>query len=730
MATWETRGIRGEMQSRRPLHITTSHSPLHQNGSVNYADCVEYSRRRKSPRLTSNTQVFKNHIYMDDDIEDSYNCKASNVDANKHLAIEDVMSSQPSLAAYSMLNIKVLAKNYFNGFFYFGRVIQMTSDKDICIEFNNCRSMPKGKTQSNTDLHDIISFEDANRHSITLGDKVLAPFNGDGSYAPGTVVEVHDGDNSQLVTFYDGKTNAINAKDSLWISDHFYEKIRKEVHYPEPQQRRIINQKSPKLPSHSIDIFKHQYEDALQENIDKQIEEGKELLRQLKLENIGHEKSVQFTIPASSTSKEVERRQNQQYKELLRDIGCEYKTEVPALSFVKPKKDAWVLQHDGDTEGRIRKEQHQTTLPITNLEHDVKEEGYHKHRLELLNHWEKHRNSAKYSPFVTEVPEKQEKMLVEKKKEFIERRSKEKSKKRNKKKRIYMAEGKTQNGRPAMVKNHWKPTPPNAKEYQTFDGVYFPPRTDRKFLENGYSKSWTPENAGNDWKVEGKFDIITNQPKQEHSTNFVNGFGSRDLATHQKDFAKTEYRKEIREEREKKAQQDKVDKEKVKQIRQQNRILNTERRHGERREKLRQFKEGEEQNRQQKQELKESIEKFYKEKEEHAQQQKYDRMKGMREKRNMNNERRLNFDDGIVIYEKCQNEDKVKPREGCKRNAFEVELGNEIRQQELKLERLKKINEKRLNKEYSRRDKSFKSVDLNYHVKDVRIQMTRASILP
>ncbi len=78
----------------------------------------------------------------------------------------------------------------------------------------------------------------------------------------------------------------------------------------------------------------------------------------------------------------------------------------------------------------------------------------------------------------------------------------------------------------------------------------------------------------------------------------------------------------------------------------------------------------------------------------------------------------------MVLQEnKATHEDK-------KKNAVEVALENEIKAQELKLERLRKIHDKRLTKEFTRRDRSFKSTDLNSHVKDITRQRERANILP
>ncbi len=63
------------------------------------------------------------------------------------------------------------------------------------------------------------------------------------------------------------------------------------------------------------------------------------------------------------------------------------------------------------------------------------------------------------------------------------------------------------------------------------------------------SKSWTPARVESNLH-EPKIDIITNKPAKQYSTNFINGFGSRDMDRHKKESLRTEVRKVAREERE------------------------------------------------------------------------------------------------------------------------------------------------------------------------------------
>ena len=69
-------------------------------------------------------------------------------------------------------------------------------------------------------------------------------------------------------------------------------------------------------------------------------------------------------------------------------------------------------------------------------------------------------------------------------------------------------------------------------------------------------------------------------------------------------------------------------------------------------------------------------------------------------------------------------------KENHRRKAFEAGIENELRMQEKKLARLRKIHESRLNKEDTRTDRAYKTRDFNDNVKDQSRQIYRASILP
>ncbi len=64
-------------------------------------------------------------------------------------------------------------------------------DHKFLVEFGPCKHGKFRKTSyQETHLFDIVSYTDSLRHSIVVGDKVLAPWEPEGErYAPGTVID-------------------------------------------------------------------------------------------------------------------------------------------------------------------------------------------------------------------------------------------------------------------------------------------------------------------------------------------------------------------------------------------------------------------------------------------------------------------------------------------------------------------------------------------------------------
>ena len=68
------------------------------------------------------------------------------------------------------------------------------------IKFESCPGLRKTAPQE-ISVHNMIAYKDAFRLNISLGDKVLAPWQDDGRYGPGTVLDGYERRNTQ----YEGR---------------------------------------------------------------------------------------------------------------------------------------------------------------------------------------------------------------------------------------------------------------------------------------------------------------------------------------------------------------------------------------------------------------------------------------------------------------------------------------------------------------------------------------------
>ena len=66
-------------------------------------------------------------------------------------------------------------------------IIQGENDTFV-VEFDQCPAFRKPHLQE-VALFDMIAYKDAIRHHVCIGDKVLAPWQNDGRYGPGTVLD-------------------------------------------------------------------------------------------------------------------------------------------------------------------------------------------------------------------------------------------------------------------------------------------------------------------------------------------------------------------------------------------------------------------------------------------------------------------------------------------------------------------------------------------------------------
>lgn len=156
--------------------------------------------------------------------------------------IESIETGGLSPAAGSLLiNKAVLARRLDDGYFYKAFVkSQILSDKFL-VGFGPCKHGKYTETAyQDTHVYDIIDYEDAKRHTILTGDKVLAPWEPEGErYGPGTVLEGHEkrqaeGPEDKLITvsFTNGKVEKVQANTALWIPKEVFERLALELKMP------------------------------------------------------------------------------------------------------------------------------------------------------------------------------------------------------------------------------------------------------------------------------------------------------------------------------------------------------------------------------------------------------------------------------------------------------------------------------------------------------------------
>ncbi|XP_067902455.1 uncharacterized protein C11orf16 homolog isoform X2 [Heterodontus francisci] len=150
----------------------------------------------------------------------------------------------------------VLARRESDGFYYRGTIRQEVEVRKglFLIEFDKSTKDPSEKWKASvqkTALHDIIQYNEAMRHSVVPGDKVLAPWESDETrYGPGTVVfgietrnplQVME-DDELSINFWNGKTVKVSRNVAMWIQSALYERVRQELLTPLSSRQQLKNE--------------------------------------------------------------------------------------------------------------------------------------------------------------------------------------------------------------------------------------------------------------------------------------------------------------------------------------------------------------------------------------------------------------------------------------------------------------------------------------------------------
>lgn len=219
------------------------------------------------------------------------------------------------VACSLMKGMRVLARHDRDGLYYFGEVKEQGPNDSFVVKFDACSTVRKAVVQE-TSVHHMIAYKDAIRSHVALGDKVLAPWQQDGCYGPGTVLEGVDRRDAQtegcedgrlLVTFFNGETVELQPGIAVRIPKDTFDRIVKELQLPESQRRKLTfcernipltfasvapPQSLPPAERYTSAVHKRAWEhseqtkkesDKLRKRVDDQINENSYLLHALDL---------------------------------------------------------------------------------------------------------------------------------------------------------------------------------------------------------------------------------------------------------------------------------------------------------------------------------------------------------------------------------------------------------------------------------------------------------------
>ncbi|XP_005040352.1 PREDICTED: trichohyalin-like [Ficedula albicollis] len=149
---------------------------------------------------------------------------------------------------------RVLARRDTDGFYYLGHIVQEVKDsrESFLIEFDQSCA-PKGKVQrgwQETPVYDILHYEDARRHPLAPGDRVLAPWEAPAKrFGPGTVLRVLENteaplahnEKGVLVNFWNGQTKEVSSVQALRIPLPLSERIILELQMPLAARQMVVD---------------------------------------------------------------------------------------------------------------------------------------------------------------------------------------------------------------------------------------------------------------------------------------------------------------------------------------------------------------------------------------------------------------------------------------------------------------------------------------------------------
>ncbi|XP_072125487.1 uncharacterized protein [Mobula birostris] len=173
-------------------------------------------------------------------------------DSNKVKSKGDLINSY---AGELIRGVRVLARRENDGYYYLGRLgneIERCPGRFL-VEFDkNKKKKLKAQSRLKATAHfDIMHYEDAKRHGIGPGCRVLAPWEPDMErYGPGTVLEGReerglnldhdDGSEGLVVSFWNGKTDKVPPGTAVWIPQLLAERIILELQMTTSAKQKLL----------------------------------------------------------------------------------------------------------------------------------------------------------------------------------------------------------------------------------------------------------------------------------------------------------------------------------------------------------------------------------------------------------------------------------------------------------------------------------------------------------
>ncbi|XP_014790805.1 uncharacterized protein LOC106884100 isoform X2 [Octopus bimaculoides] len=158
-----------------------------------------------------------------------------------------------------LIGKKVLAQNYEDGYFYIGEVHSQIRTSDFLVAFSPCHKKYKETTYQETNVCDIIDYNESLRHSIEVGDCVLAPGpppQNTSRFSCGRVLEGQEARQTELkykdvnlvVSFENGTTSRIPRNVAIWIPQNAFDHIKLKVHQPRSLKQEPYYKSQTEMP--------------------------------------------------------------------------------------------------------------------------------------------------------------------------------------------------------------------------------------------------------------------------------------------------------------------------------------------------------------------------------------------------------------------------------------------------------------------------------------------------